>query len=222
MKTLAPEFYFQESAERQVAFGRERPRPMLIGLAGKKESGKSTIAEHLQNKHGFERVNIGMMIGADLLSLNPIVGYDKYAEILERYADIYYNRGYEGAKTHPRYGVEIVRLLQDYGKAVRGQDPDFWLRSIIRKTMDHIAHGRSVVVENIRFRNEADWLLNDGGLLFKVYRKDAPTGINSGHVSETDLDDYQRFTDTIVNRGTVDELQVKVDRIVELVRMVQQ
>ncbi|MCP4255493.1 MAG: hypothetical protein GY775_19230 [Candidatus Scalindua sp.] len=80
------------------------------------------------------------------------------------------------------------------------------------------------IITDLRFENEAQAILDRGGILIRVNRpelfiqkiKDSEkTGgyMRQEHSSETELDDYGKFHYTIDNNRTVEELIVKVEEI---------
>ncbi len=72
------------------------------------------------------------------------------------------------------------------------------------------------VITDLRFENEAQAILDRGGILIRVNR---PIGkitypfILDTHPSETALDNYDKFHYTSDNNGTIEELIVKVEEI---------
>lgn len=176
--------------------------PALIGLLGKKRSGKDTAAGFLVQDHGFVRYAFADPLKATMLDLDPIVP-DGW--LTSRLSDLVRERGWEGAKEIP----EVRRLLQAHGVAIRTHvDPDVWLNATMRKVL---AEGRPVVLTDVRFPNEADAIEAAGGLLVRVVRAAAPT--DDAHVSETALDDRECGA-LLVNDGTVEELRASVRRLV--------
>lgn len=78
------------------------------------------------------------------------------------------------------------------------------------------------IITDVRFKNEADYIKRNGGLLVRVERPEPLTWrdwmpwniirrVNDDHSSETDLDDYP-FRAFVANDGTLDMLKMKVSR----------
>lgn len=90
--------------------------------------------------------------------------------------------------THFRYGVTSRRLQQTLGTEW-GRDsihPDLWAL-IARDTVHcHRDAGRSVVIDDMRFPNEYDLVLAEGGEARRIVRPGAV--VTSTHVSEGQLD----------------------------------
>ena len=97
------------------------------------------------------------------------------------------------------------QLLLDIGMAGRAYNPDVWLQ--YARTRAHVwshAH-KYLLIPDVRFTNEADWVMANGSLL-KVVR-DGVEQID--HQSEKELDDYLP-AGVIVNNGTFEDLKVQV------------
>lgn len=67
------------------------------------------------------------------------------------------------------------------------------------------------IFTDVRFKEESGIILNKGGMLIRVNRPDKIS--TDTHESETSLDDYDKFTYTITNDGTLQQLIDKVEQI---------
>jgi len=164
---------------------------MLIGISGKKRSGKDTVGAMVVewlNEHGFDAAQVAF---ADQLK-------DEVAE-----ATGVNRRMQEMDKERWRpilqwWGVEFRRHY--FGQ-------DYWVSKMTQKLL---AMDEDVaVVTDVRFRDEADFIRDSGGFVVRVERE---TGLQDGHSSETDLDGYSEFQATLSNDGTLDDLEEKVYR----------
>ena len=164
---------------------------MLIGISGKKRSGKNTVGAMVVewlNEHGFDAAQVAF---ADQLK-------DEVAE-----ATGVNRRMQEMDKERWRpilqwWGVEFRRHY--FGQ-------DYWVSKMTQKLL---AMDEDVaVVTDVRFRDEADFIRASGGFVVRVERE---TGLQDGHSSETDLDGYSGFQTTLSNDGTLDDLEEKVYR----------
>lgn len=163
---------------------------IVLGLVGRKQSGKDSIADFLVENHGYTQIAFADALRAVALGANPVVTINPvmhYAEALEKY-------GYEGAKqTLPLFR----EFLQNLGtEGVRAVDPDFWINLAARKIEEIPGH---VVVTDVRFQNEYDTIKRFNGHTVRVTRpgySDAPTQ----HESESNLDawdtDYEIVNDS--------------------------
>lgn len=185
----------------------------LIGLVGRKRSGKDTFASRLTQQHGYRRLAFADPLKAAALQLDPLVKVE--ADEVFLLADAVGNRaistlwrlsalveliGWEGAKEMR----EVRRTLQQYGVAIRELDPGFWLRQVADPAVELMRAGTSVVVTDVRFPNEADAIEELGGELVRVVRPGLPDDGDT-HVSETALDD-RATAYTLTNDDTVEKL----------------
>jgi hypothetical protein len=184
---------------------------MLIGLTGKAQAGKDTVAAHLVNNYGFTRVAFADSLREMLYALDPIVAEDGLGYI--RLVELVDSLGWDEAKQVP----EVRALLQRMGTdAVRAQDENFWVRRACEKI---VSAGGNVVVTDVRFPNEADAIGFMEGTVVEITRPGAGlAGTNGSHVSESAmerwLDSY--FSVQIANDSTLAVLHARVDHLVEV------
>lgn len=158
---------------------------MIIGLTGYAASGKSTVANYLVEKHGFERVSFAGPLKKMLRTLNPILsvtdneGGDEYG--LTRAGEIFELGWTENAvKEDPEMGPEYRRLLQVLGTdCIRAVDPEFWVNA----AMTPLVPGAKYVFDDVRFPNEADVIKElNPDCLWNIVRPG--TEAVNGHTSE--------------------------------------
>lgn len=185
----------------------------VLGLSGYARSGKDTIADHLVENYGFEKVSLGQFVYDTLLKLDPIVN----CKVRRDWGDgvrtirLHEAGSYEEAKEIP----EVRDLLQRFGTEV-GRDsfgPDVWVDMAGQYMEDK---GGNFVVPNIRFPNEMEMVSSFGGQTWRVVRPDY--GPVNAHGSETALD-HHNFLVTIRNETSIADLKDKVDRLVHYYRL---
>ena len=138
--------------------------PRLIGLGYRKRSGKDTIADHLIDQHGFNH----KLSWADKLKegVNAWHGWDERHSHghLKEVVDPYW--GYSPREAYQKIGTDLIRnqWMQD-----------FWVKAAMRKVEKHRSAGRSVVLADVRFPNEADAILAQGGAVWRIDRPGLPT-----------------------------------------------
>jgi hypothetical protein len=78
--------------------------------------------------------------------------------------------------------------------------PDIWIQSLFQ----HFDDKQKWIVTDVRFKNEAEFIKKNGGVLIRV--EGDPSGLRARmpldkqqHISETDLDDYADFDLVIQN-----------------------
>jgi hypothetical protein len=184
----------------------------VIGLySNVPRSGKTTVANRLIARHLFMQQSLArplkLMLNEMLLSAGFTMGTvdemlygDKKLEPIPIF----------GNKT-PR---QLMQLLgTDWGRNMI--DQDIWL-NIFREHLSWLPNGAKVVVDDVRFQNEATMLkaLPDVHcVLWRVVRPPSEDSITYQHASEGGLDDFN-FDAVIMNTGTMYELTEQVDKLV--------
>lgn len=182
------------------------PPPLLIGLSGKKQSGKSTIANHLFEKYNFGEISwagpLKEKIGIDLMGLTPEQVYG--TEEQKTTADLFWGKS-------PRELLQIIGT-DCFRNLVH---PDFWVKVGERKIQERLNGGVDVSVSDCRFPNEIETIKKLGGIAVRVIRTDRENYDN--HPSETALDNYNNWDYVIqAGSGDIDGLKYRIEQIVEM------
>lgn len=162
------------------------------------QSGKSTVAEILKNRFGFEQrpfagplkrlvVDLLWSAGFDPERIGQLMTRDKEAPIPEL-----------GDKSF-RYLMQTIGT--DWGRKLI--DKDLWVKLILNAPQ----RADLVVIEDVRFPNEYDAVLADGGQMWRIERPGA--SLPNDHPSEGLLEDRE-FDEVIVNDGSLEALEDKV------------
>ena len=177
----------------------------VIGIAGLSRSGKDTVAEILEQHYGYKKIAF-----ADPLK-------EASAVLLGR--PLY--QMYEGDREAimPEWGFSIRHFLQMLGtEGMRNLfRDDFWIHrmgiTLDEGTMWQRPPSR-VVISDVRFENEADFIRGRGGLVVHVTRPEAEKN-RMAHASEAgivkDAKDY-----TIANDGSLADLEAAVVHMMKL------
>lgn len=167
---------------------------ILIGISGKRGSGKDTLANELVKSYGFIKLSFARLLKQHVreffdMSLEQTDGF------LKETIDLRYNKT-------PR------EIMIQVGQFYRAIDPDFWIKGAF-KGLDT---SKNYVMSDLRFKNEANYIRNvHGAYLVRLNRRSdlniyGPTGIND--ISEIDLDDYN-FNWTVPASENVDMNDIK-------------
>jgi len=156
----------------------------LIGISGKIGSGKSTLAGYLMQIIKGECVieSIGNEVKREC---SRIFGFD---------LNLAYSQGGKNKKIYiPAQGktMTIRKILQWWGTDIMRTlvDPDHWIKAIDRTWGSGV-----IIIDDIRFPNEADYIKSKGGYLIRLDTTYTETSEKLRyHLSETVLDDYQGF-----------------------------
>ncbi len=109
----------------------------------------------------------------------------------------------------PELGVSARHMMQtlgtEWGRACI--HPDFWVMIARAKTQRIMADGRSVVIDDVRFPNEAAMIRELGGELWRIDRPGI--AYDGDHSSEGGLEEITPDR-VIVNDGTIAQLKEKI------------
>lgn len=125
----------------------------VLGLAGRIGSGKSTLADALVER-GWTKMSYADGVRELALKLDPIVVPECEGVCEETLRLSYVTSGgdWTFAKTIP----EVRRILQVVGTEIgRSIDPDIWVNKLAQR-MYKLPAGTKVVIDDVRFPNEAD------------------------------------------------------------------
>ena len=151
---------------------------ILIGISGKKRSGKDTLATAIKV---HTTLLIHKIAFADALKKEVAAALGITVQELERDKDFY----------RP--------ILQWWGTDYRRKKfgEDYWTIQFAKAFLKSEAD--MVIAPDVRFPNEAGLIRQSGGILIRVEREGLPTDV---HESETALDRYK--FDYTFNNTTVD------------------
>lgn len=85
-------------------------------------------------------------------------------------------------------------------------DPDFWVKLADQQYQQSI---KPMVISDVRFENEANWIRQQGGVVFHVNRPVRTEIDNANHKSEAGLR-VEGFDFVINNNGSLDHLKRQV------------
>lgn len=90
---------------------------------------------------------------------------------------------------------------------------DIWLDCMMSRVASHLKNGDSmIVIDDVRFQNEAELIKKMGGEVWMITRPSAQK--NTTHESEGALDGWAFFDQVIVNDGTIFDFRAKIDKVV--------
>lgn len=153
----------------------------IIGLVGKAGAGKTTIAKHLEQHHGFKRMAFADPLKQMLIKAGMCTHDECYVQKTEMSRWLL-----------QKIGTDIFRMQVN---------PRFWIDLAIEEAcriMDSIGDDAvKIVFDDVRFTEEAEAILSDlGGILVKVERMghvDATAGTEHASESQVDKIRYNRI-----------------------------
>ena len=121
---------------------------MLIGICGKKRSGKSTAGKYLCDKYNFKSIYFAgylKEICHNLFGTNPAL--DRAVDLSSRDREIL-----------QKVGTDFMRSI----------DPDCWVKYTTKVMKELLEDKKHLVVSDVRFENEARAIKDLGGELWKL------------------------------------------------------
>lgn len=187
---------------------------MILGLHGRKQSGKDLVYEYLTEL--LPDKNIVRDAFADRLKLSALRCFKPDATLDEAidWAEELKFTGGASAWSFVPCSVDEIRntitvsgreFLQNYGTEAHREvfDQDFWVKQVLPSKLDYDL----LVITDVRFPNEAEAIHAEGG---KVWLLDRPA-VDDGdtHASEKPLDSWH--VDYVVkNHGSLTDLKRSV------------
>lgn len=189
---------------------------MLIGIAGQAGAGKDTIGTHLRVTHGFVGLAFATPIKEIMASVfgfthNQLHGHAKEVE------DEYW--GASPRELLQLVGTELFRVelpklvAKHLAHRKTNIDEAIWVRSFELR-MARLPRGTNIVITDVRFANEAEFIWRRGGRIWHVSRPGAPL-VAAAHASEADNVPHD---EELVNDGTVHDLYRAADIILDYTR----
>jgi hypothetical protein len=200
----------------------------LLGLVGRKGSGKDTVGDYLVARHGFVRAAFAdpvKWVARDLwphLTVEQCWGPIAVKEavdttlgvsprwLLQRIGTEVGRNG--DLATFAGLGVSPARMQEALDRHGVVPGPSAWVDALFR------ALGAvDTVITDVRFPNEAEAVRDHNGWVLKILRPGFDTGVGNDHPSEREVDACA-FDYLVRNDRDVPELHAKVRRILDDVR----
>lgn len=196
---------------------------MIVGISAKAGAGKSTFASIANLEYGFNILSFAKGVKEEVSEF-----FDR-CEVVYNYRHLYGSQEDKEATLrirHHHFEEFFADFLAKHGEYSNGywyftprslmqywgteyrrtQDPDYWVKLAMKKSASYYL----VVIDDVRFPNEAQAIKDANGILIRINRPDRPQVSNSDHPSEVALDDYTEWDYVIENTGSFEEYQAKV------------
>lgn len=185
---------------------------MLIGIVGKAQSGKDTIATLMKDMF-LEQYKINFELVAFAAYLKELCG--KHFNLTHE--QLYGDKKEWYDVNRPKVGGSCWNardIMQFVGESVRSIDYNFWVKELDRR----IKGFGNVIITDVRHFNEFEYVKNNNGYMLNIQREIRKEIATNTHISEVALDGYEssRYDFVIVNSHTVDELKIVVESTVDM------
>lgn len=165
---------------------------ILIGISGKKQSGKDAVCEHLMKRFpSSERIAF-----ADACKDEVCAMYRITRSYLEEHKS--------------SFRLILQGHGTDYRRRMCGEN--YWIEQWLKKVSKSLAD--VVIASDVRFENEARMIHDCGGFLWQVNRP--LMEYDDRHCSETELDGYDKFDRVIPNDRLLTHLYQEVDMAIDM------
>jgi hypothetical protein len=184
----------------------------MYGLTGEMGSGKTTVSDYLVKHYGFDE----MAFANPIKQIAIIMGF-RHIDVYGTQKDkmlINPNMGISGREFMQKFGTEGMRemmpaILPNLDLGYFGSP---WIKILDNQIKNRMEEGlmNPVVISDVRFLNEADYLLNNHNCLIRIIRPSENR--NCEHKSESELSEIEASL-TIVNDGSLQDLYAKIDKL---------
>lgn len=197
---------------------------MLIGISGKMGAGKDTLGDilcNLEPAYEVKRFADKLKMIASLLSGISVERFESQ-DFKQFNMPSVWNRHKSPTTAYgdQRIKMTVREFLQKLGtEAMRDNlHEDVWVNALFADYKERYFGSKSMpnwVITDVRFPNEANAIINRGGIMVRINRDNTP-GISKDHSSETALDNWTGFSYEIDNNGTIEDLILHAECILKL------
>lgn len=148
----------------------------MIGLIGKARAGKTTVGKILESEFEYKRYAMADQIREAIVHGLPFVTEWQLRQ---------------GKQSNiPEIGVTGRELLQKMGHEWgRTLNPNMWIHAIQRRIELDEADINRIVIDDVRYDNEVEWIKKHGGIILGVDRPkiNADGSVWRSHASESGI-----------------------------------
>lgn len=141
-----------------AVLGQVPPHPLLLGLAGPAGCGKSTTASLLSGSCGWARLSFADPLRQLLLALHP--AWDLW------------HLGPGKDLTPPDGGLSPREMMRAAGDWAKAYVPGFFIDAAYDQVIRHWRANRHIVIDDVRFDAEADFVRRQGGVICHISRQE--------------------------------------------------
>jgi hypothetical protein len=176
---------------------------ILIGLTGKKSSGKSTVANYLEVQWLFKQLAFADPLKKGLIEIFGIDDLSFYGtEYDKNKIDSYWKSS--GRELMQLIGSEIFR---DYLPKILPQLHNIWVRRMEKNLIE--LNNSYIVISDCRFKEEADLIHKYGGIIINIQRDNLES--TDLHQSETQ---YIKPDYVLENNNNINKFYKSIDQLI--------
>jgi hypothetical protein len=184
--------------------------PVLIGITGRAGAGKTTAAEYLRRRYDFECIAFADALKDCLALLLADRGIDHAVLHEPQFKSVPLDAMHDTSARH------LMQSLGDWGRQIA---KGFWVHQLAHRA-GMAGHGAPVhdriCITDVRYPNEEEWLLHQGGALLRITRQAA--GRNDSHSSEQWADSLLAHA-SIPNDSSLGALHTHLDQIMAMLEV---
>ena len=179
----------------------KKKKPIIFVIYGKARSGKNTITDYIKEYYNNKNMKV-----IDLI----------YAESIKNYAQKILN--WDGSEeTKPR------EFLQQLGtEIIRNKiDNNFFINRMLQDIDVYSYFYDVIIIADARLKEEIEVPYNkyEKVIRIKIERNYSDlTEKQQQHITETALNNYDKYDYKIINNGTLEELRIKINNILDEVK----
>ena len=181
---------------------------MLIGIIGKKRSGKDTSGDYLVTNKNFIKYSFANPLKRGAMEMFGFTEDQVFGDAKDIIDPVW---GVTPRLVLQVLGTELMQYeLQKQIPEFQTIGRGFW----VKRFKQWYANNKNldVVICDVRFQHEANSILEMGGQVWKVERPGLT--FNDEHASEMEMDKITGVTQIITNDGTLEDLYNKLDSLV--------
>ena len=185
---------------------------MIIGLLGKKGSGKDTVADYLVSKYGFTKYAFADKIRDILKILFNFTDDDFLPENKEKIINEWNVSPRKALQLiGTEFGQEFIPTHMSEIMDDSNSSKDFWVKHFLiwyKQNLD-----KNIVISDVRFEHECNILNSLDSKIWKLVRETTIYGTES-HILEEGIDTIKSIDNIIYNNLGIAELHSNIDVLI--------
>lgn len=187
----------------------------LIGITGRAQTGKSTLAEYLREKHGYEEYSFANPLKEILLILKfrpeELYGTGQQKLVKNKHW------GYTGRESMQKIGTEIFR--EALPKVLPNMER-VWIRLFEIECEENKEKGieKNYIISDIRRLDEAESIRKLGGVIIRTLKTvEDSTAEYRQHSSETEMDKIEADFVVDNDKNSIESARKLIDEYISYI-----